>query len=209
LFDILLPFFLELLKLHVILHGSFLKIFILHRQLCFQFIDFRTIQLLYSSQFVLQLIVFRADVLVLMEEVVYLKLELGSVDVLATELVLQFNQLILELYSEFALIVEVVLVFVLCLFELFPLVLQHQLDLAHVVVIVGTIVCIDHKFTSIGVAKALADVTVAESWINVLVIAWKVVVSIVHFKLILSNSLINVYNCYRLDLIVWCKRKDL
>jgi len=74
--------------------------------------------------------------------------------------------------------------------ELFPLVLEHELDFSHVVVIIGWIVYIYVESTSIGVSEAFGDVAVAEFRVNVLVVARVIGISVVHFKLFLSKTLL-------------------
>ena len=73
--------------------------------------------------------------------------------------------------------------------ELFPLVLEHELNFSHVVVIIGWIVYIYVESTSIGVSEAFGDVAVAEFRVNVLVVARVIGISVVHFKLFLSKTL--------------------
>lgn len=104
--------------------------------------DLGAVDLLEAGEFVLEAVVLDGDVLVLVEQVVDLELEFGGGHVLAAELVLQLDQLVLELDPHLPLVVQVVLQLLLRLLELLPLVLQHELQLAQVVLVVGG-VCVD------------------------------------------------------------------
>lgn len=62
-----------------------------------------------------------------MEKIVDFEFQLRKGDIFATELVLKFDQFILEFDSEFAFVVKIVFQLVFILFELFPFVLEHEL----------------------------------------------------------------------------------
>jgi hypothetical protein len=85
---------------------------------------------------VLQLVVLHGQVLVLVQEIVDLELCLRKGHLLATELVLQFDQLVLKLDASLAFIVEVSFKAILRLPKLLPLILEHELDFAEAAVIV-------------------------------------------------------------------------
>lgn len=130
LLDVFLPFFFELVKLFVVLKGCFLKVFGLHVQLGLQLMNATTVQFFQSGQLVLESIVSDGQVLILMEQVVDLEFSFGEGDFLSTEFVLEFDQLVFELYPSFSLVVEVCLQLVFGLSELMPLVFEHELDLS-------------------------------------------------------------------------------
>lgn len=71
-----------------------------------------------------------------MQEIVDLELQFRDSYIFATELVLQFDQLIFEFNPKLAFIVQIVLILLLCFFELLSLVLEHELDLSEMMVFV-------------------------------------------------------------------------
>ena len=127
---------LELLELAVVLGSDLVEVAALHRQLRLQLMHFPSINLLEPGQLAAQALVLDEDVLVLVEEVVDAELHFGDLDFLATELVLELDELVLELDAQLPLVVEVALELLLGLAELLALVLQHELQLAEVVVLV-------------------------------------------------------------------------
>jgi hypothetical protein len=119
-----------------------------------------------------------------MKKIVDFKLQFRGINILAAELIFQFNQFVLEFYSQLSLIVEIVFIFLLCFLELLSLVLEHKLEFSIIVIIVGWIVYIYVRITSIGVSEAFGNVAVAEFGVNVLVVAGVIGISIVHFKIL-------------------------
>ena len=131
---------LELFELAVVLQGGFLEILSLHGKLGFQLVDLSAVKFLEAGQFVLESVVLDGDVLILMEQVVNFELVLRKGDIFPAELILKFDQFVLELYPKFAFVVKIVFQFVLGVLELLPLVLEHKLHFGHVVIFGG--VCI-------------------------------------------------------------------
>lgn len=70
----------------------------------------------------LEVVILNRQVLVLMEQVVDLELQLRSTNILTTELILKLYQFVLKFNPHLALIIEVMLVLLPSLFELFSLV---------------------------------------------------------------------------------------
>lgn len=118
------------------MEGGVFEVFGLHGQLGLQLVYLCAVDLLQAGELVLEAVVVYGQVLVLVEEVVDLELQFRGGDILATELVLQLYQLVLELNAHFALVVQLMLVLLLGLPELLALVLEHELDLTEVVIVV-------------------------------------------------------------------------
>jgi hypothetical protein len=89
---------------------------------------------------VLQLRVFRAEVLILVQQIVDFELQLGNMYFLPAELILDFDQSVFKLNPHLSLRIEVVLVFLLGLLEFLPLIFEHKLELSHIVVFIGQVV---------------------------------------------------------------------
>jgi hypothetical protein len=79
--------------------------------------------------------------LVLVEEVVDLELSLRQGNLLATELILELDQFVFELYPALAFVVEVKLQFFFGFSKLVPFVFEHELHLAEAAVLV-VVVCL-------------------------------------------------------------------
>ena len=75
-----------------------------------------------------------------MEQIIDLEFKLWHANVFPAKLIFELDKFVLELDAHFSLDVEVVLVFLLCLFEFLSLVLEHPLDFTHVVIVVGKVV---------------------------------------------------------------------
>ena len=125
---------LELFELAVVLQGSFLEILGFHGELGFQLMDLSAIKFLETGQFMLESLILDRNVLILMEQVVNFELVFRNGDIFPAELVLKFDQFVLEFYPKFAFVVEIVFQFVLGVFELLPLVLEHKFHFGHVVI---------------------------------------------------------------------------
>jgi hypothetical protein len=71
-----------------------------------------------------------------MQKIVNFELKLGNCDLFSAEFVLEFDELVLKLYSHFPFVVQIVLVFLFGLFELFPLVFEHEFYLSKVLIFI-------------------------------------------------------------------------
>jgi hypothetical protein len=129
LLDVVLPLLLKLVELLVVLQGGLLKILALHLQLPLQLLNPPAIKFLNAGKFVFEPIVFEGQILVLMQEIIDLEVTLGKQHLLATVIVLQLDQLVLEFDPLLPLTVQIHLKTVLRLPELLPLTLQHELHL--------------------------------------------------------------------------------
>lgn len=97
--------------------------------------DFASVCRLQPRELAVQTLIFQSVVLVMMQKIVYFELQLRNCDLFATELVLHFNQFVFELDSKLAFTIEVILKFLFRLPKFFPFVLQHELDLAKVLLV--------------------------------------------------------------------------
>lgn len=87
LLHILLPLFLEFIKLIVVLKCHLLKVLSLHIQLCLQLIDPASIKFLQSCQLVLQAVIIHGQILILMKQVIDFELSLRKRNLFPTELI--------------------------------------------------------------------------------------------------------------------------
>lgn len=139
LFNIFLSFLFELIELSVILQSGFLEVAAFHVKRGLKFMDFTPVDFLHANELSLEPLVLYDYILVLVQKVVYLKLQFGDEYFFATEFVFQFYQFVLELNPHFALVVQIILVLLLRLLEFLPLILKHILDLVQTLIFVPVI----------------------------------------------------------------------
>jgi hypothetical protein len=75
-----------------------------------------------------------------MQEIVYLELKLRDKDFLPAEFILELDEFILKLNSHFSFVIQIIFVLFLGLLKLFPLIFEHKLNLAEILLINVTII---------------------------------------------------------------------
>ena len=82
----------------------------------------------------LEAVVFHGNILILVEKVVYFKLQFGGRAIFSAKLIFKFDQFVLKLNPQLPLVVEVVFQLVFILLEFFPLIFEHELDFVKIVI---------------------------------------------------------------------------
>lgn len=97
--------------------------------------DFTSIEFLHSGKLIFKSFIFYDDILVLMKQVIDLKLQFRDLYLFSAEFIFELNELVLEFYSHFSLIIQIVFVLFFCLFELFSFIFKHKLNFAEILLI--------------------------------------------------------------------------
>lgn len=96
--------------------------------------NFPTIEILKSSQLIPQSLILNNNILVLMQQIVDFKLKFRNNDFFSAKLVLKLNQLVLKLYPQFSLIVQIILKLLFSFFKLLSLILEHKLQFPKIMI---------------------------------------------------------------------------
>ena len=70
-----------------------------------------------------------------MEKVVNFELKFWDWNIFSAELILKFDQFVLEFDTKLAFIIKIIFEFVFSFFKLFPLVFKHELNLTNIMII--------------------------------------------------------------------------
>lgn len=145
----------EFFKLSIVLKCSFFKISCFHIESGLKLMNFSTIKFFHSHEFSFKSLILNNYVLILMQQVIDFELQFRDSDLFSAELIFKFDKFVLEFNSHFSLIVQIVLILLFGLFELFSFIFKHKLNLTKILIIIIKILFNGKKYFCLNIHNFL------------------------------------------------------